>query len=232
MARSTKPSTVPPWLIATGVGAAMVGVWAIGQKWGTSIAKSEASRSPNPPRMDEGRQRNPAQVWDDARPFVVPQVAPIERGPLPHACDPLAPDTWGEGRVCVAAGDVFVSVSPSSQHHVKKPACTEVHFSENLQRYAVGDGWHRGVLGRWLSEPRRIEPGHNTLLALQGAGWPMSLGTTFVRAPEGPDFIRHFAETHYVKTPIGSIRLLDLPATPATSEFREHIAAHIAQVLS
>lgn len=232
MTKRTQNPSIPPWLVAAGVGVALVGVWALGREWGASLADSESEEEGNPNGMDVGRQQNPAEAaWMEARPFVVPYMASIERIPMPHECNPLNPATWGEGRICVAAGSVFISVSPSSQHHVKKPFVTEVQFSENLQHCLVGDGWHRGVLGRWLAGRPQLEPHHNTLLALQSAGWPMSIGAMFVRAPYGVELLREFAETHYIKTPVGTIRIVDLPATPATNAFREEIAAQIAEAV-
>lgn len=219
-----RQNPVSPWVVATGVGVAMVGMWMLGREWGESLAE-EDSYITNPRNMDVGRRPNPAEAaWLDARQFIMPAAAPLRRDILPHECDPLDLSTWGEGRVCVAAGDVYISVRPHSQHHVKKPGPTQVTFSESLQQYMVGDAWVRGVLRRWLKDAPHQEPDTpQVLLAMQQAGWPQ---VHFSRTG-GARLLRDFAHNHCVRTPVGPIRIVDLPATAGVTAFRNEIAKEI-----
>lgn len=220
----------PTLIGAAAIGAALAGVWLWGQRLGSGLAQNPAETSWPP--LGARAYPNPKAAWEEARLYVSSPV--VERARLPNQCDPLDPNTWGQqGRRCAAAGDIFLSVSPSTQDHVTTPGPTEVVFSENLQHYQVGAAWLRGVLDRWLSEqvPSQ-EPTAPVLLALRAAGWPLSTANLLGGILGGAQALREFAQTHYVKTPHGSVRIIDLPSTPATDKFRTEIATHIAEVYS
>lgn len=220
-----------PMLFGAAIGAALGGVWLWGQKLGGGLASSPgaASGAPLGVRAYPNPAHSPQLAWDEARLYV--SSPPVERVRLPNQCDPLDPGTWGQrGRRCAAAGDIFLSVSPSSQNQVTTPGPTEIVFSENLQHYNIGGAWFRGILDRWLSEQTPShEPTAPVLLALRAAGWPLSTATALGGILGGAQALREFAQTNYVKTPHGSVRIIDLPSTPATDAFRTDLAKHIAQ---
>jgi len=231
----TATAYVKPMLLGAATGAALAGVWLWGQKLGSDLAANPGG-IPGPPlgarAFPNPAQHSPEGTWDEARLYVSSPA--VERAPLPNQCNPLDPNTWGQdGRRCAAAGDIFLSVSPSSQNQVTTPGPTEVAFSENLQHYNVGAAWFRGVLDRWLTEQTPSqEPTAPVLLALRTAGWPLSTANTLGGILGAAQALREFAQTHYVKTPHGSVRIIDLPSTPATDAFRTALAAHIAEASS
>lgn len=216
-----------PLLFGAAVGAALGGAWVWGQKLGARLAANPGV--PLGVRAFPNPAHSPQLAWDQARLYLSSPA--VERVALPNQCDPLDPNTWGQrGRRCAAAGDIFISVSPSSQNNVTTPGPTDVVFSENLQHYQVGAAWARGVLDRWLdNQTPSHEPTAPVLLALRVAGWPLSTANILGGILGGAQALREFAQTHYVKTPHGAVRVIDLPSTPATDAFRTDIATHIAK---
>ena len=178
-----------------------------------------------------------------------PQIEPVQHEQLPNTCDPLAVPP--AGTVCVPAGDAFVlrpeDLAPEvSFMDALEPG--EVRASSDYEAVEAGSAWPIQVLDTWLEQRRQAgelytkqggpDPFAFGLPVYQWAalGWPgaedlyHTVGMGGIPAPaQAAAAIRAFAETHYVLTPNGTVRIIDLPHTQAVQDFRNAIVSYVAQ---
>lgn len=99
-------------------------------------------------------------------------------------CDPLSPETWGTGKVCIPHGDTFILVdealpapSTDAPPETLVPSTPDsVVVSADYRRIVVGPTWRIRVLDAWLEEQRKAE----RLITSYSAD---RLTDTFIRAP-------------------------------------------------